>query len=334
MLVPPSPPPGQVLGLWSGAFPANAYYRLCAPLSVHPSATWATYDAVTHAQVDAADVVIIARPTHNGVAETIGDLQTRGKVVIADFDDDYWGAWPLPEPDRDLLQRNATTAIRMADAITVPNAALGAVVAAHTDRPVIVVPQMCRPDWWPPRPDRPDDGAIVIGLAGSASHIEDWRVMRPVLEALLTTERRVQVYCIGFRPGYLAGLVHAVTPWCPLEEYPRLINACDIVIAPLLDTPFNRCKSYGRALEAAMSGAAFVGATPVYGPLCRNAQTPIADTTADWLRALWRYADRPAAIREDAARFRAATLSRYDARRYAPAIVDLVTRIQPRPQEV
>lgn len=328
MRLPPPPPPGRILGLFSGAFTANGYYRVVAPLSTHADATWAEYRDVTAAQLEAADVVLCARLGGDTAqtAQFIHDLQARGKMVVLDYDDDYFGEWPgVPPKDtaaREELVRSVAHAITLADMVVVPNGTLRAVFQACTDRLVVVHPNTVRPDWW--TPPAPRAGPPIVGLFGSPSHDEDWRTLAAPLRRLRQMRPDTRIYCVGYLPDYLDGIATHYARWVTLREYMGHVNACDLLLAPLADTPFNHGKSPGRALEAGLARIPAIGSPTVYGDVLRAAGLPIACRPGEWFDAIARYLDDPALREAHGQALAALVRTQYDARTHAHPLSTII----------
>jgi glycosyltransferase involved in cell wall biosynthesis len=79
----------------------------------------------------------------------------------------------------------------------------------------------------------------------------------------------------------------AMIDWLPIHQYPAGMVNIDIGCCPLADTPFNRAKTYIKALEYAASGAAVVASPTVYGQLLQHGKDGYICRTADeWEEAL------------------------------------------------
>jgi glycosyltransferase involved in cell wall biosynthesis len=75
--------------------------------------------------------------------------------------------------------------------------------------------------------------------------------------------------------------------WMPVEEYPAGMVEIDIGCCPLSDSPFNRAKTYIKAMEYAVTGAAVVASPTVYRQFIDNGSDGyICDSVDQWERAL------------------------------------------------
>jgi glycosyltransferase involved in cell wall biosynthesis len=113
----------------------------------------------------------------------------------------------------------------------------------------------------PPR--RPPMSPVRIVYMGTATHHADFAAVAPALERLVT-ERPDHVFFdmvgVSSRSG-LPGWVNRVTPTVhAATSYPGFVNwatqhsGWDIGIAPLVDSPFNRCKSAIKTMDYAALG--------------------------------------------------------------------------------
>lgn len=315
MHVRPNFQPAPILGLWCTPHLACAHYRCVAPLSVL-DAGWCSIADVTEAQLDAAHTVVLTRPAgrRDDIAAMIADLKRRGLRVLVDYDDDYFAPWPMPpaggETAISMLRDGCKQAMHDADGVLVPNAHLAHVLSGHTDTPIIVNRHAIRADWWPKAAER--TGQTIVGLFGGSSHIEDWKIAVPALVA--AREAGALVYTVGFHPAYLDGVSSHATKWVPHAQYMGIVNAVDILIAPLKDTVFNRSKSEGRVLEAAMSGCAVAASKVVYGDALSLATLPSARNADELTEILLHYVTSIGARLDAGAALRSHVIPRYDAR--------------------
>ena len=149
-------------------------------------------------------------------------------------------------------------------------------------------------------------GPFILGYAsGSHTHDEDLRVALPAVEAFLRANPRAEFHAIGdmdFPDSLRAAFgdrVHyqKAVPW---RQLPAVLAGFSVQIIPLVDCPFNRCKSHIRVLEAAAVGVPSIVSQVgepdervvdgVTGLSCR-------DDPAAWQRAMQRLHD-DAALRQ------------------------------------
>lgn len=101
------------------------------------------------------------------------------------------------------------------------------------------------------------NGQVRIGyFSGSITHNDDFNMIFPTILQILEENENVELYLIGeltipkellkFKKRIL------VKPFLDWHLLPDLLASVDIVLAPLLDTVFNRAKSENKWLEAAL----------------------------------------------------------------------------------
>jgi glycosyltransferase involved in cell wall biosynthesis len=106
----------------------------------------------------------------------------------------------------------------------------------------------------------------------------------------------------GHLPAVVSAQVPAdrlhVVPWLPLQRYPEGLVGIDIACCSVADTPFNRCKSQIKAIEATVAGAAVVVSPTLYGSLIEHGRTGmIAETVDGWEAALAELIEHPSLAR-------------------------------------
>lgn len=145
----------------------------------------------------------------------------------------------------------------------------------------------------------------VIGYMGTYSHEADWRLILPAWRQVYERHREAvefQVIGISERAQALArqaGVpIRVIHPRMEEVEYPLFMlwftgqMRWDIAVAPLLDTPFTRCKSDLKFLDYSALGAATIASrVPVYESSVRHGETgSLAENTVEaWTNALERF---------------------------------------------
>ena len=264
------------------------------------------------------DGVVLARlgwqPEHRAIAESWFRAMRRvGKLVVMEVDDDVFS----PEIDRRTIalgwadgktaaQLEAARLLRIwvlgqCDGVTVSTQRLATVIRGLTDRPVVVVPNAIDLPWFRRvlRAQPRQVPSPTIGWAGGKRPDDD---LAPMAEAWGRIAKRcpaVRFVLGGYVPPVVARSVPedrlVVVPWLPLERYPAGLRDVDIGCATVADTPFNRCKSWIKALEYAVAGAAVVATPTLYGALVEHGATGyLAETADEWEAALVALVERPA----------------------------------------
>jgi glycosyltransferase involved in cell wall biosynthesis len=225
----------------------------------------ATAEAVA-GQVAAASVVVIHRdfPRHARAYRRVRDAARARGVPVVYESDDLLQDLPADHPDKAHYLRAALPIVRAvieADAVTCSTEPL----ADHfrgLNPNTFVLPNYLDPKLWPARAARrPTGPPVVIGYMGTHTHTVDLLAVAPALAWVLNQSAgaaRLQVWGAQPPPELLG---RADVEWNPLglvnyagfaEFFSR--QECDVFIAPLCDTEFNRCKSNLKFLEYSSLG--------------------------------------------------------------------------------
>jgi glycosyltransferase involved in cell wall biosynthesis len=234
---------------------------------------------------------------HRKAAEGfINSIRAFGIHVVYEVDDDY------TNEHKKVIEGDAISVAGLADAVTVTTPYLAETMHKRTGLPTYVLPNMLDPQLWRngtiTRKAGPD--MTIIGLTGSFTHYEDWKVLKDVLPAVLEKHPNSRLVVAGFTPDYLEGLPQ--TEYFAGFAYPaysQFIRQCDIILAPVDPADgFNMGKSPIKAVEGMgatrlvenrFAGAAVVATdNPIYRLAVRNEQNGLlVEYTPDaWFNAL------------------------------------------------
>jgi glycosyltransferase involved in cell wall biosynthesis len=330
MIIPRATHAAPIMGLYTEGL-TQAFYRLFVPLETaygHERVTVTDLGIATEAQFKAARLIVTSRLVgrvgtlegREGGRRFVDMLRMYGARVVMDLDDDFTD---LPPPWKAPRERVAMTEgmLGAVDGIVCTNETLAKRLRSYGP-PVTVIPNYVRPDLWPqgrrPAPAR----ETWLLLAGSRSHLQDWKEAAPAIRRLKQRypALRLRVIC-HYLFDYLAPLVDDFIPWVPADRYPQALAGNHIALCPLPPSKFNVCKSPVKALEAALAGCAVIGSETQYGPLLRAAGLPHAVATPrTWETAIARYLDDPDTRSAEAAQLRRYVTDRLDARHHVEAI--------------
>lgn len=227
------------------------------------------------------------------------------QVVVGEYDDDHWGSRDLGYSEfTDLAQRF----LRELDGITVTTPYMQKLVKQHApDVPTYILPNAVNFGEWQgwKRWTRWPKDFVVLGLTGSITHYEDWKVLSVVVPKLLKKHSNLALLLQGFVPDYFENLpyqypnqVYADRNFTDYTRYPGVIRQADIVLAPVdPDDPFNWAKSNikalegmaaGRTLSTGQQGGAAIIASPLaYYKEAVHGRGIICEHTPDaWLEAI------------------------------------------------
>ena len=247
---------------------------------------------VTIAGLDAADVIVFSRRHDKNIGEMIRYCKERGKLTVFELDDDLWNVHPdspsaqhYPRPVMSAIE----TGLRESDLVTTTTAHLARRLRPF-NRTVRVLPNMLPDDYWSfAEPREQSDDRIVIGWAGTNTHLPDLKLLSGVIEQVLDAYPFVEFAWSGMSEVPFRDHVRArPIPPVPIEHYPELLANFHIGLAPLVDNTFNQAKSDLKFLEYARLGIPVIASRTesyehsvehgVNGLLARNAK--------DWLKCL------------------------------------------------
>lgn len=264
-----------------------------------------------HNRVDEADLVVIQRefPSDLEAYEKIITKAHAGhKPVVMDLDD-LLLELPAEHPDR--LTHDYTNsllpmlqAIMEADVVTVATPALREYLLPY-NKNIKVFPNYLNDELWSlhdPQTNAQTGEEITIGYMGGHSHKPDLLLILPVLESIIRKyQPRIKFHFWGIEaPPDLADL--SQVDWCPPASYGYRdfaayfqTQSADIMIAPLVDTLFNRCKSSIKYLEYSALGVPGVYSrlTPYENIIENGANGWLASSQQEWEDALSKLIDNP-----------------------------------------
>jgi glycosyltransferase involved in cell wall biosynthesis len=281
------------------------YIRLVQPLH-HPAITqhFEVISADSTSMLDCeADIIVTQR-------HAVADLKTAdrlaaharrsGAVLVYDLDDDLLDI-PVQHPDAKVLRPRAKVVRRMldvADQVWVSTSALAVRLAELRPDALVMENALDERIWTPPAAPAGDQPVRILCM-GTATHDADFAMIEPALVRLKGEYGdRVDIDVVGMtnQNPLPPGLNRLSASTNGRRSYPGFVNwltgrqpAWQIGLAPLLDTPFNRCKSPIKAMDYAALGVAVLASdTAVYrgsvadGPAGRL----VANSEADWYRAV------------------------------------------------
>lgn len=179
-----------------------------------------------------------------------------GAKLVIDLDDD-----PVlineGHPDIEAINAKKDMRVRMvklADHLVVSTEEI-----AKNVRPlnpyVTVIPNAIDPEIWKFKNQLKNDGKVRIGWMASGSHFADLPIITPVMQEILKKYPNVEFHYAGMTwDDHQEDRFYHHTGSGTYEAFPKWYSelGIDIAIAPLKDTPFNRCKSNIKWMEAAM----------------------------------------------------------------------------------
>ena len=211
---------------------------------------------------EAADVLILGG-FDSDLVPLIERRRAAGRITVFEANDYFmdvhpWNPLATKWLDR-AIQDSFTQGLTLCDAVQASTAQLCNCWRERTARPVAVFTnQLPELGPLPPLEPRP----LTIGWGGSPGHFADWFHIAPWLEEWLTRrpDVRLAVMTNDFAKPFLRlpPERYRFVPFGSLADYLKFLAGLDIGLAPLLPTPYNRCRSDVKFLEYASCGVAGV----------------------------------------------------------------------------
>lgn len=208
------------------------------------------------------DVIFIQRNCKISV-QTLGIWQQMGKKIVFDLDDSF--KIPLNYPNaKTHLSGNETVKnkIRQSDWVIVSTEELRQEILGLNEK-ITVIPNRINYDSFPIKKETKEEfmsRKIRVGFVGAYTHYQDFKSIIGWLNSLVRNSLFMN-NCEFVMGGYtesskeywkefanLGKFIHAMPP----EKYLRIFYEFDIILVPLLDNDFNKCKSSLRLLEGAV----------------------------------------------------------------------------------
>lgn len=215
--------------------------------------------------------------------------------LVFEIDDDLWRVDPS-SPVYGQLNRQPEWAqmlainAAVADTVVVTTEHLAGVMRRH-NADVRVVPNFVPSALLDHQPTRRDDGTVTIGWAGSPTHAMDWAVMDDELRQFLRKTPRAELHVIGApveRWSRIPPSRMRKTAWfASVDDYLRGVDF-HIGLAPLADHPFNRAKSWIKALEYGALGIPVIASdVGPYRDYVRHGETGyLVRKPGEWIKYL------------------------------------------------
>lgn len=265
-------------------------------------------------QIIQADLVVIQRnfaQRRQPYAQIIAAARQADKPIVFEIDDLLWEL-PAEHPDRQKnvyaeAQLPMLMAATQADAITVASPALGEYFRAFFHN-IYLLPNYLNESLWAMRPPRPLSNlppakqTTTIGFMGGNSHVPDLELITPVLKGLCQRYgSKLILKFWGLQPP--AELQSLPNTWCMQDQIARYgefagylsKQECDIWIAPLRQSLFNKCKSAIKFLEYTASGTPGVySRMPPYEGVVVHGETGLlAGSLDEWDLCLTQLIEQP-----------------------------------------
>ena len=207
-------------------------------------------EAITEEAVKEADIIVMSSIVdRDGIALIYEYQQEHGKKIIVDSDDGLQLNEDSPfKPEHEIAQASDVIkrTMEIADMVTTTTPYLAKQLSV-LNKNVKVLPNSMDLEKWDLPKHTNDSQYFRIGWAGSVTHLDDLKMIVEPLKRIMDEFPQVQlIFCGETRiaelfPNYPVETVLGV----PFDAWPARLHGLrlDLGLAPLRDTPFNRCKS-------------------------------------------------------------------------------------------
>jgi GT2 family glycosyltransferase/glycosyltransferase involved in cell wall biosynthesis len=307
-----------------GGITPCGHIRLVQPFdamaAMHPEALVQVVD-LEAALVRDADAVVCQRHVVTDIAAAerlIDHCRRKGMKLIYDLDDDLLSI-PATHPEAERLTALAkvvTRFVEAADSVWAATPELARRLAGMRDDVELVRNAHDERIWRRTvrRPAAPRQQPVRIVYMGTATHDEELEFLQPIAESLhhrFGREVRFDVVGVASRE-HLPRCFHRVVPdsGSAAQTYPGFVEwfcrqEWDIAVSPLVDGPFNRCKSAIKLIDYAALGLPVVASRHAEYEAAfgggHGVQLP-ANTVEAWTEALTRMITDPEARRHEGER--------------------------------
>lgn len=254
-----------LLCVFANRHDATSFYRGAGPFGCLQVDGWQIRftDTLSWAELMGVDCVFFQRPESEEQLQAIAMARNLNIAVWVDYDDNLYNV-PFSNPYFEryadpALHKRVQHCVAMASVVTVSTATL----AAAYRKDAQVIPNAVNDRHMPF--EYVTDPTKTVVWRGSATHNEDVLSQQTDIVRLQAAYRDYRWVFIGGLPWQLAAQVNweqtEVIPSVSLVTYFGLLKRLkpSWVIAPLVDSPFNRGKSNIAWLEATWCGATCIG---------------------------------------------------------------------------
>ncbi len=211
-----------------------------------------------------ADLLVIYQSSDHDLLPVIAKRRAKGLKTLVEYNDNFYEpppaspvakAWTSP-----LIWQTYERFMHEADGLLVTGPRLKQLFSEKTDTTIHVlenqlsnIPDEFDLNW------RESSSPLVIGWAGSLGHLSDLLAFLPKITEFIINSPGSHLRIMGNEaiPSFvrLPDDRISFTPWGTMEQYYDFLKGCHIGIAPLLDTPYNRCRSDVKAIEISSQAA-------------------------------------------------------------------------------
>jgi tetratricopeptide (TPR) repeat protein len=240
-----------------------------------------------------ADLLVLFQAADTDLLPILKQRTALGRPSLLEYNDNFYDAHPwnpiFKAWTSPLLWQNYETFLKLATEVMTTSQGLKELFSSKTKAPIHVIPNHL-----PQQPEsfsqllerKKSDGRIHLGWSGSQGHIADLLRIVPVLKKILEDRPDADLWMMGH--AAFPPLLHLpperlkAQPTSSPTVYLDFWKQVHIGIAPLLDTPYNRCRSDIKAVEMAAGGCLpLVREGLCYEELRKEIQLPVFSSKED-----------------------------------------------------
>ncbi|MDR3582582.1 MAG: methyltransferase domain-containing protein [Candidatus Pacebacteria bacterium] len=214
------------------------------------------YSEVT-TQVEPGESVVVVRQRFNITEAAIREHLKHGQLIIGEWDDDPW----YEGFNGKLKTPSVEWALKACHAIQVSTEAIAELVRPINPNVAVFPNQIAAVG---PEREYVESDVIRVYLGGQRNK-GDWDKVIPFVNGMSAASPDVFHFVVVHdRDLYQALETHRKTFYAfqPYEKYRAILRTCDVTIASLANTRFNRCKSDITVIECAVEGVAVIPCNP------------------------------------------------------------------------
>jgi len=212
----------------------------------------------------AADLLVLYQSADTDLLPVVLARRAAGRKTLVEYNDNFYAPPPWSPVAREwtspLLWHRYERFMHLADGVIVTGPGLvelfsgrGGSAPVHVLENHLPTPPEAFEDLFPSPAQR-----VVVGWGGSLGHMADLLAVVPAVQSLMAEIPTIHLHLMGNAtiPQIVSfpGERFHFTPWGGMPEYYAFWRPVHIGIAPLLDTPYNRCRSDIKAVEMAAMG--------------------------------------------------------------------------------
>ncbi len=211
-----------------------------------------------------ADLLFLFQSQDLDLIPVLQKRRAAGKKTIVEYNDNFYEpsvsspvyeVWSSP-----ILWAAYERFIKEADCLLVTGPGLYDLFSRQTQKPIYILKNHIPDEKLLPFESLwPETKKITLGWGGSMGHIPDLFAYLPVIRELIAEFPDLQLSVMGNEaiPNYLdisADRFH-FTNWGSMRQYFQFLETLHIGFVPVLDTPYNHCRSDIKAVEMASRAA-------------------------------------------------------------------------------